>query len=135
MVGRALTMHAHVEVDAGRQDADVADHARFAGSESGERSLPVLARGLAVHVFGRDARLDEALGDVLGVPAIDAEAERRPSLAAREPGFDDVARTSRPCRIASASSPSWKSPATVRTPARSGSLGAKTTNSREIAVA
>ena len=37
--------------------------------------------------------------------------------------------------IASASSPSWKSPATVRTFARSGSLGAKATNGDKIAIA
>ncbi len=80
-----------VEVNAGREDADVANHARFARLEAGERSLPVLARGQPVHVLRCDAGLDEALGDVLGVPAIHAEAERRPSLAVCDPGFDDIA--------------------------------------------
>ena len=68
---------AHVEIDAGRQNADVADDARLAGAKPIEDCLPVFSGGRAVHVFRGDARFDEALGDVLRVAAIHAKAERR----------------------------------------------------------
>ena len=72
---------AHVQIDAGRQHADIADHARLAGPKAIEDRLAVFAGGRAVHIFGGDARLEESLGDVLRMTAIDAEAEGRPSLS------------------------------------------------------
>ena len=80
-----------------------------------------------VHILAGDANLEESLLDVLRVPAVDGEGERRPS----SPRFSHSWMTS-PTNFAvsqrSASSPSWKSPAIVRTPARSGSDGANARN-------
>ena len=98
------------------------------GAKAIEDRLAVFAGGRAVHVLGGDARLEEALGDVLRMAAIDAEAERRPSLAALEPSLDDVAgddgaihRLGKLAFVEIAGD--------GRTPARSGSLGAKATKS------
>ena len=50
------------------------------------------SRGVSPSIYSaRDARLEESLSYVLRVTAIDAEAERRPPLAALEPGLDNVA--------------------------------------------
>ena len=60
-------------------------------SESDRRFLPVFAGGRSVHVLRGDARLHEALCDMLRVTAIDAKAERRAPLSALEPSLDNVA--------------------------------------------
>jgi hypothetical protein len=95
----------HIEVDAGGQHADIADDARLARPKPPEDGLTILPQCRAVHVFSDDADLDEALGDVLGMTTVDAEAKCRSFFAAPDPGLNDI---------------------TVRTPARSGSDGAKT---------
>ena len=86
----------HRQVDAGREDADVANDLRRPGAEPIEDALTVRPIGKGVHVLGRDAGLDKALRDMLRMPTIHAIDERRPSLAEPEPGLDNIAGDDRP---------------------------------------
>ena len=77
---RRLGVHnaADIEIDAGRQDADIADDPGLSRPEPSEDGLAVLARGRAVHVLAGDPDLEKSLGDMLGVVAIDAKAKVGP---------------------------------------------------------
>jgi hypothetical protein len=81
----------HVQIDAGRKHADVADNSSLAGTKASEDCFSVFAGGRPIHILRGDIRLHEPLCNMLRVTAVDAEAECRSPLAALDPGVDDVA--------------------------------------------
>jgi hypothetical protein len=81
---------AAIPINAQGEHIDVANHLKFARSELLPHRFPLICCREAIDVASAHTGLQELALDMLGMDAIDGEADGWPTTAMLEPGLDDV---------------------------------------------